>query len=98
MHGRYGMTARAVYEGAQMTDHCPSPREASTMRDKIALPLLLLVTGLFVTAVHDYAYRRVGGTDYELGGLVSHAGSDMLITTFALIITASMWLNGGFRR
>ena len=79
-------------------DNGPPPREASTMHDKIALPLLLLVAGFFVTAVHDYAYRRVGGTDYEFGGLVSHAGSDMLITTFALVITAILWLNSGFRR
>lgn len=68
------------------------------MRDKIALPVLLLIAGGFITAVHDYAYRRVGGDDYELWGLVSHAGTDMLITTIALTITAVLWLNSGFRR
>ena len=72
--------------------------EDQTMRDKTALPLLLLGVGLFITGVHDYAYRRVGGADYELWGLVSHAGSDMLVVTFAVVIAAALWLHHGPRR
>ncbi len=80
-----------------MTVHRPSSEE-DEMRDRYALPLLLFITGAFVTAVHDFAYRRVGGTDYELGGLVSHAGSDMLVVTIAMTLVAVVWLHRGFRR
>lgn len=64
------------------------------MPRRFYLPLALLAAGLFVTAVHDYAYRRVdtaGEGDYELWGLVTHAGSDMIITTFALALVAVLW-------
>lgn len=55
---------------------------------------LLVVAGLMITFVHDYAYRRgdVTGTgDYELNGLVSHAGTDILIVTVILAVTAWLW-------
>ncbi len=48
---------------------------------------LLMVTGIIITFIHDYAYRRVDRGefgDYEFGGLISHAGTDML--TIALIL------------
>lgn len=61
------------------------------MSSRLQLPGLLFAVGVFVTAVHDYAYRRVGGDDYELGGLVSHAGTDMLTVTFALALVALIW-------
>jgi len=64
------------------------------MPKRLYLPLALLVSGLFVTAVHDYAYRRVdtaGEGDYELWGLVTHAGSDMIITTLVLATIALLW-------
>lgn len=61
------------------------------MSDRVRLPLLLGVTGSFITGVHDYAYRRVGGDDYEFGGLISHAGSDMLVVTIALASVALLW-------
>lgn len=57
-------------------------------------PLLaacLAAAGLFLTFVHDYTYRRAGGTDYELGGYISHAGTDMLIVTAALTLVALLW-------
>ncbi len=61
----------------------------------VNLPVLLTVGGLIVTFVHDYAYRRAdtaGTGDYEFGGLVSHAGTDMLILTAVLAFTAWIWL------
>lgn len=61
------------------------------MRARHSLPLLLVSTGVFVTAIHDYAYRRVGGDDYEVYGLISHAGSDMLIAVIALTLVAMVW-------
>ena len=67
----------------------------STRPHRLALPALLFTVGVFVTAVHDYAYRRVGGDDYELWGFVSHAGSDMLVVTIALTMVALLW--GGSR-
>ncbi len=57
---------------------------------------LLMAVGVAVTFIHDYAYRRadVTGTgDYEFGGLVSHAGTDMLITTAVLAVVAVLWTN-----
>ncbi len=50
----------------------------------VRLFVLLMMTGVVVTFVHDYAYRRAddeGFGDYEFGGLISHAGTDMLIVT-----------------
>lgn len=63
------------------------------MNKRFYLPLALLVAGLVVTAVHDYAYRRVdnGTGDYELWGLISHAGSDMIIVTLVLATIALLW-------
>lgn len=61
------------------------------MSDRVRLPLLLGITGSFITGVHDYAYRRVGGDDFELGGLISHAGTDMLTVTVALALVALLW-------
>lgn len=58
---------------------------------RLTLPAVLFTTGLILTFVHDYAYRRVGGDDYELGGLVSHAGTDMLTVTIALALVALIW-------
>ena len=61
-------------------------------RPHIVAPALVATTGAFVTFVHDYAYRRTGGDDYEVWGLLSHAGADMLVTTFAcaLVVFAYM--------
>ncbi len=56
--------------------------------------LVLLATGLMVTIIHDYAYRRADITmtgDYEFGGFVSHAGTDILIATFAISSAAILW-------
>lgn len=54
------------------------------------LALLLLSVGVIITFVHDYAYRRVdtGSGEYELNGLLSHAGSDMLVVAFVLTLVA----------
>lgn len=52
----------------------------------------LIFAGVFVTFVHDYAYRRTGGDDFEVYGLISHAGADMLITTVAVTIAALVWI------
>lgn len=62
------------------------------MNGKYGLPILLLIVGTFITFVHDYAYRRTGGSDFEVGGLISHAGADMLIVTIGLSVAAYMWL------
>ncbi len=67
----------------------------------MSLFLLLIVVGLMVTFVHDYAYRRgdaTGTGDYELGGIISHAGTDMLIITAVLAIAAALWANRRGRR
>ncbi len=58
------------------------------------LPALLFAAGLLITGVHDYAYRRADTTgtgDYELGGFISHAGTDMLIVTVVLTLVALFW-------
>lgn len=55
---------------------------------------VLMATGFMVTVIHDYAYRRAdvtGSGDYEFGGFISHAGSDMLITTFVIAAVAVLW-------
>lgn len=57
---------------------------------------LLSTVGLMVVGVHDYAYRRgdVGGTgDYELGGLITHAGTDMVVLTVIISAAAVLWAN-----
>ncbi len=62
----------------------------------IGLAALLIAAGLVVTLIHDYAYRRgdsAGTGDYELGGLVSHAGTDLMILTVVLAAIAFMWAN-----
>lgn len=56
------------------------------------LPALIAGMGGFVTFVHEYTYRRVGGDDYELGGLLSHAGTDMLVVTVACAVVACAYL------
>ncbi len=70
----------------------PAARRTTPMKPHIVGPALIAVTGGFVTFVHDYAYRRVGGDDYEFGGLISHAGTDMLITTLACTLVALAYL------
>lgn len=62
-----------------------------THKDRFGLVVWLIVSGLFVTFVHEFTYRRTGGDDFELGGYVSHAGTDMLIVMFASTITALLW-------
>jgi hypothetical protein len=51
-----------------------------------ARSVLMLATGAVVIFVHDFAYRRVdsGVGQYELGGIISHAGADMVILTVIL--------------
>ncbi len=64
-------------------------------RGGVNLPTLLIIGGLIVTFIHDYAYRRADTTgtgDYEFGGVVSHAGTDMLILTAVLAFTTWVWL------
>lgn len=62
------------------------------LRERALFAAWLLFAGGFVTFVHDYAYRRTGGADFEVGGLISHAGADMLITTVAVTIAAVAWI------
>ncbi len=55
---------------------------------------LLVSTGVVLTFFHDAAYRRAdvtGEGDYEFGGLISHAGADILATTLALAVVAVLW-------
>jgi hypothetical protein len=55
---------------------------------------LLMATGVLVTFVHDYAYRRVdtrGVGEYEFSRLISHAGTDMLITTIIVSVVAVLY-------
>ncbi len=68
------------------------------VRPHIVAPALILATGGFITFVHDYAYRRVGGADYEIGGLISHAGSDMVVVTIASALVTSLYLFLGRNR
>lgn len=60
-------------------------------RKCLVLPLILLGTGMMATFIHDAAYRRGGGDDFELGGYISHAGTDMFITTVVLGLVAFAW-------
>lgn len=63
------------------------------MNKRFHLPLALLAAGLTATVIHDYAYRRVdsGEGDYELWGMVTHAGTDMLFVTGILFLIAVFW-------
>lgn len=64
------------------------------MKGSLKLFALLIAAGLTLLLVHDFAYRRadVTGTgDYEFGGLVSHAGADIFVTTLILAGVASLW-------
>ncbi len=66
------------------------------MKDSLKQFALLMTTGLLVLLVHDFAYRRAdvtGAGDYEFGGLVSHAGTDILVTTAVLAVVALLWTN-----
>lgn len=57
---------------------------------------LLLATGAAITGVHDFTYRRVDVADegdYELGGLLTHAASDMVILTLVMAVVALVWAN-----
>lgn len=68
-----------------------------TMRG-LRLFVLLMVTGVLVTFVHDYAYRRVDSPrtgDYEFGGLITHAGTDMLILTLIVATVAGFYERSG---
>lgn len=56
-----------------------------------SLAAVLFTVGLLVTALHELAYRQTGGSDFELGGLISHAGTDMLAVVIALSVIA-FWL------
>ncbi len=72
-------------------------RQGQRLRRMTGLFLVLMATGFMVTVIHDYAYRRADVTnsgDYEFGGFVSHAGTDILIATFAIAAVAILW----FRR
>ncbi len=66
------------------------------MLDNLPLFALLLATGLVLMFFHDYAYRRADVTntgDYEFGGLVSHAGADILATTLVLAGLAVLYVS-----
>jgi len=50
--------------------------------------------GLMLVLAHEIIYRQFGGKEYELNGLLSHAGADMLLFTvfpmvFVLILIES---------
>jgi len=66
----------------------------------LRLPLLLLAAGVVVTFVHDFTYRQAAGKDYVLDGLISHAGTDILICTFILTGVGIVWelIHRGERR
>ncbi len=56
--------------------------------------LVLLAVGFMVMAIHDYAYRRADVTgigDYEFGGVISHAGTDILIAALVIAAVAVLW-------
>ncbi len=66
----------------------------------LRLFVLLAVTGVLITFVHDYAYRRAddeGFGDYEFGGLITHAGTDMLILTIIIATAAVLYVRSGER-
>lgn len=73
----------------------------SGWREGLKIFMLLLVTGTALLLVHDFAYRRadVTGTgDYEFGGLVSHAGADILVTTLILSAMGVLYMSLRSRR
>ncbi len=47
---------------------------------------LVAGVGLALTAFHDLIYRQTGGADFELWGVLSHAGTDLLALTIMLTI------------
>ncbi len=69
-------------------------RRGMRQRMMVGLFLVLMATGLMVMLIHDYAYRRADATgtgDYEFGGFISHAGTDILIATLAISAVAILW-------
>ncbi len=72
----------------------PIIRRAGQLTRGLRLFVLLMATGGAITFVHDYTYRRVdvGGLgDYEFDGLITHAGTDMLILTFVIATAATLY-------
>jgi hypothetical protein len=67
------------------------------MKKPEALAALVGAVGTAVIVVHDYTYRRVdtGQGDYDLGGLITHAGADMVILTAILVSVAWGWAKWG---
>ena len=62
---------------------------------------LMLLAGGLVTFVHDLAYRRADTAntgDYELGGWITHAGTDMVILTIVLVTTALAYTSAPRRK
>lgn len=63
------------------------------MKQPEALASLVGILGVTVIIIHDYAYRRAdagrGEGDYEFGGLITHAGADMVI--LSLVLAAGVW-------
>lgn len=45
---------------------------------------IVLTVGILLIAFHEVVYRQTGGPDYPLFGLVSHAGSDLIIMVIGL--------------
>lgn len=69
--------------------HTPRPYRPSRHP---SLAGVLFIIGLVVTALHELAYRQTGGSDFELGGTISHAGADMLAVVIILSVVA-LWLD-----
>jgi hypothetical protein len=62
--------------------------------NSLKLFALLMSTGLALLLVHDFAYRRAdvtGSGDYEFGGIISHAGADILVVTLIISAMAVLW-------
>lgn len=47
---------------------------------------LVAGVGVALTFFHDLIYRQTGGADFEIYGLLSHAGLDLLALTIAATI------------
>lgn len=63
------------------------------MYERLRLPLLILFVGSLVTLLHEYLYARIESEpDYELLGLLSHGGIDMVLATLASAITVHVYL------
>lgn len=63
---------------------------------KLGLSLILPSAGFVLVFVHDYAYRRADSArtgDYELGGLLTHAATDMIAVIAVLTTIAFLWCN-----